>query len=363
MYNQTESFNSGLHALRGLAAVSVVFFHAALMEPVADIGALTIVNEFGAGVTLFFLLSGFSLTLSNVDKVNEPGWLKGYMIRRIFRIMPLWWLILAITVGYHYFRFGKIYSVGEVMRNLVPVFSFAPGHHESIVWAGWTIGVEIIFYALFPLLIIMLGRSLIGWGIAVVATAIISMSFSVGLPAGTPASFEYMAFPRQLVVFCIGAFLCVLLMRLDTRWLVPVRLLAVAGFLAGAGLWAMIHLRQVAAFPFDPVLYKGLVLGLLVLAVSAKKSFLANPVTNVWGDTSYGVYLLHPILVHETKPVMVWIAGRINQPELAYLAYVAFVLVIVTMLAIAINRLFESPIYATGRTLARKNTLQLSGAT
>ena len=69
--------NEGLHVLRGLAAVSVIFYHAAHMPPYSDVGALTVFHEFGAGVTLFFLLSGFSLTLSNIEKVQDRGGPKG----------------------------------------------------------------------------------------------------------------------------------------------------------------------------------------------------------------------------------------------------------------------------------------------
>lgn len=354
LYSQTGNFNEGLHALRGLAAVSVVYFHAALMPPVADVGSLTIVREFGAGVTLFFLLSGFSLTLSNLNLTNEEGWVKGYYVKRIFRIMPLWWLLVIVTLTYHYVKFGKTYQIGEIARNVVPLFGFAPGHHESIVWAGWTIGVEVIFYTVFPLLIIMLGGSIIRWLAAVAVTALISISFSAGLPPGTPESYTYMAFPRQLFVFCLGSLLCVSLMKVDEKGARILRFCATIAFIMGVTLWASSHINPSRVLPLDSLVFKAIVLGLLVVAVAAPKSALSNRLTNFWGDASYGIYLLHPIIVHETKPILFWLSTNIRSPEVAFLAYGTLVLMLTSVIAGLVHQFFESPIYAAGRRLTRK---------
>jgi peptidoglycan/LPS O-acetylase OafA/YrhL len=90
------------------------------------------------------------------------------------------------------------------LHNLVP------DYHESIVWAGWTLGVEMLFYAMFPLLlvtIIDLRRGAVIFGLSVLASmaarellqlkdqgAYASMSFVVNAPyffAGILAFYIY----------------------------------------------------------------------------------------------------------------------------------------------------------------------------
>jgi len=105
MYQQQAKFSGNLHALRGLAAVSVIFYHAKGMNPViTDVGWMSFVSQFGAGVTLFFVLSGFSLSLSNYQHIDKVGWLRGYSIKRIARIIPVWYAFIAITWLNHYFH-------------------------------------------------------------------------------------------------------------------------------------------------------------------------------------------------------------------------------------------------------------------
>jgi len=131
-------------------------------EP-SDPGFLTIVNEFGSGVTLFFLLSGFSVTLSNVERVEDPGWLRGYVIKRTFRIMPLWWLMIGINLLNQYCKFGIDQNIYEIFTNIVPIFGMITGKNESLVWVEWTISAEIIFYMILSILFVFLGSKITSW--------------------------------------------------------------------------------------------------------------------------------------------------------------------------------------------------------
>lgn len=38
------------------------------------------------------------------------------------------------------------------MNNVLFIFNFIPGKQSSIAWAGWTIGVEMAFYVVFPII-------------------------------------------------------------------------------------------------------------------------------------------------------------------------------------------------------------------
>ena len=48
--------------------------------------------------------------------------------------------------------YGVWHSPWEWAKSVLFIFNFIPGSETGIVWASWTIGVEMVFYAIFPLL-------------------------------------------------------------------------------------------------------------------------------------------------------------------------------------------------------------------
>ena len=84
-----------LDALRGLAALAVVVVHtvqnfnAGSLTPLLGLGA--------AGVQLFYIVSAYSLCLSfNQRRSSEPHAMRSYLVRRLFRIAPLFWVAMAL---------------------------------------------------------------------------------------------------------------------------------------------------------------------------------------------------------------------------------------------------------------------------
>ncbi|MBC7284272.1 acyltransferase family protein [Hoeflea sp.] len=120
MYGENRRFSGNLHALRGLAAVAVVFYHVKSIGLV-DTGSLKIVHFLGSGVQLFFILSGFSLALFNFERVDKIGWLRGYALRRMGRILPLWWLFIAIPIVFQGIWHDKSYNWATVLYFVVPM--------------------------------------------------------------------------------------------------------------------------------------------------------------------------------------------------------------------------------------------------
>lgn len=139
-----------LDTLRFIAAFSVFIFHLHKMNiSNIDFGILNhIIGYFGSGVTLFFILSAFSLSYTNSDTT-----VLNFYKKRAFRIVPLFYFILVITLIAKTVS-EDIYSLNtkELILNLIFAFNLNPKYQESIVFAGWTIGVEMLFYLFFPLL-------------------------------------------------------------------------------------------------------------------------------------------------------------------------------------------------------------------
>lgn len=81
----------------------------------------------------------------------EDG-LKKFYIGRFFRIAPLFYLCISFYLIAMPLWYDTKIEVADLLANLTFSFGLIPGKHESIVWAGWSIGVEWIFYFLFPYL-------------------------------------------------------------------------------------------------------------------------------------------------------------------------------------------------------------------
>lgn len=134
----------GLDALRGIAASAVVFVHAVQIHPLGVDYKNWGIDYFSMGVPLFFLISAMSMSLA-YSKGVSPDRIWAYALRRFFRIAPLFYLMLCAWL-----YIGVQTETGTIIRNMTFLFGFVPSEQTSVVPAGWSIGVEVIFYLLFP---------------------------------------------------------------------------------------------------------------------------------------------------------------------------------------------------------------------
>lgn len=134
--------NETIDCLRAVAALSVFSFH--------TWGHSTHIKHhwpfsLGAfGVFLFFLISGYCIVLS-LDKL-EDGAVKKFLIRRAFRLYPVYWISLLLC--------ATIWKapLTTVLCNIT-MFQVAFGV-DNVLGTYWTLFVELIFYAIITLLLI-----------------------------------------------------------------------------------------------------------------------------------------------------------------------------------------------------------------
>jgi peptidoglycan/LPS O-acetylase OafA/YrhL len=279
-------------ALRIIAALMVVFGHAYILsgraaaEPLA---AHTGVGGFGElGVSIFFVVSGFLVTMSFQRLGSAPA----FLANRILRILPG----LIVATGLTAWALGPFASTlapGDYftrpqtwlypLRNglLYPVTYALPGVFEHNPYPGavngslWTLRLEFTFYLVIPLLAWagLLHRGGLSVLAAAAAGAYLAI-LAVG-PAHAPAVALIAA--RNFYLFSAGA---ALFAWRDHPALRSPALLAVAGVVFIAAL------PFKPATPFlSPVVLPWLVVGLAlkpIRGVSAAARF---------GDFSYGVYI------------------------------------------------------------------------
>jgi peptidoglycan/LPS O-acetylase OafA/YrhL len=148
-------------SLRAIAALSVLVYHTgydtlAVKNP--TYGAY--IGRLNAGVTLFFVISGFLLYRPFVAHrlLGAPRTrLRDYARRRLLRIVPAYWLALTVLAIYPglsgvftnhwwiYYGFLQNYNDGTVLRGIGP---------------AWTLCIEITFYLALPLYAALVARAL-----------------------------------------------------------------------------------------------------------------------------------------------------------------------------------------------------------
>lgn len=139
-----------LTTARLFAAVWVVFFHYLSLRP----GGIENVRAAGvAGVSFFFVLSGFILTWNYLGP--GPGaerfTLRGFWAARFARIYPVY--VVAILLSIPFVVTANVrpsYLWGSLVANLLLVQSVLPPYAMSWNTPGWTISTEAFFYLLFP---------------------------------------------------------------------------------------------------------------------------------------------------------------------------------------------------------------------
>ncbi len=151
----------GLTSIRGLAALIVILSHIDQFHYLFKYDSIGIYKTQLAddAVTVFFVLSGFLITFLLLNEREKFGRIniRSFYMRRILRIWPVYYIAFAISLAliqlgivskpenikiavllYIFFGANVAYSLGYVIRSIVPL---------------WSVGVEEQFYAIWPLIV------------------------------------------------------------------------------------------------------------------------------------------------------------------------------------------------------------------
>jgi exopolysaccharide production protein ExoZ len=282
--------------LRALAALMVVWVHAMYMIPgVAE--QINAPNFGGAGVDIFFIISGFIMVVTTADKDVTPV---GFFCRRIIRVVPLYWLAtLAMIVGgasEHSFKDPGLPAFA-IAKSLLFVPYTAIGGHPGNVWPilgqGWTLNFEMFFYALFALSLAA-PRRLHLPGLVVTLGSLVVIGRLFG-PFGNPLAVVYTS--PLLLEFAAGMILAHRWLRDGSRdWSPWTPLIVVFGFCA-IGLRDSRFVPQHAAFITMCAAFI-IVAGCLHPKIYAIQN---RPFLEL-GNASYAIYLIHQFVLE----ALVW---------------------------------------------------------
>lgn len=175
MKNNTSRVES-LDWLRGLMAVSIMLYHLNLwMNP--PISSETIIGRLGIyGVSIFFILSGLSMSIVYNNYINSIKDAYKFYVRRIFRIWPLLWISTLLTILPDIFATG-VFKWKGFLLNITTLFGFIkPAAYIAV--GAWSIGNEMVYYLLTPVFFIVYNHNLRLGNLLLTLTFILGNYFS-----------------------------------------------------------------------------------------------------------------------------------------------------------------------------------------
>jgi exopolysaccharide production protein ExoZ len=151
----TSSRIEAIQALRGIAALGVNFAHLSVSFAYV-FGLKKAIPDFfigNAGVDLFFVISGFIIVYASEKLFATLGARSSFFVRRVIRIVPLYWLATSFQV-FLFYQLERLDLYSPLWRSIVASFLFLPiprsdGAIVPILQAGWTLNFEMIFYLIF----------------------------------------------------------------------------------------------------------------------------------------------------------------------------------------------------------------------
>lgn len=324
--------------LRALAALAVMVAHA--HNAALNLGIGDYVPDFpigAAGVDLFFVISGFVMVTASRDLFGAPRASIYFFLRRLARIAPIYWIATALwlyTDVYHMVG-TNLTMAGISARNIVTSLLFIPDPQLSgavypVLSLGWTLNFEMFFYAMFAIALLFRARiavplltvAMIGYG---------QLMWHVTLPM----PFRYWSNPI-IEEFAFGMLIGWARME---GYRIPIWLSAL---LAAGGL------TWFASAPMTfSILPRQLWWGLPAVAMVAGAGLARHDLDRrlraaafmvLLGDSSYALYLFHPIAMFLPKHLLPIV------PATAPHLYFALMMVSCVVTAIVIHLLIERPI-------------------
>ncbi len=364
-----------LDGLRGFALVMILVFHAVSQEGEYPAGTFLYYLQrlFAMGWTaldLFFVLSGFLIGGILMDARGSPSYFKTFYLRRVFRIVPIYfaWVLLYVLIA----GFASDLVVKLSNSGLRPPLDFSIWSHFLFLqnsfdfrywglagaWFGhlWSLAVEEQFYLVAPLAVRIISPRHLKWVLAVVVVGAVLARLYLRFVSHMPVTMVTTRTVCRMDSLAIGMLAAVLARsQSGQRWLGK-NLSVLRAILAALAVGALGLLffsygsktlgMQTIGFTWMAAFYATV----LLLAVQNRSGWLAGflrmPLLLELGTVSYCVYLVHLVIDVSLHALIFRHAPRVSTP------LGAVVTVLSVLIAYGIAKLswvyFEGPLQRRG---------------
>jgi peptidoglycan/LPS O-acetylase OafA/YrhL len=314
--------NLHIEALRGIAALAVVGYHlAAVTRWPRSFPPRLLLSNGDAGVTLFFVLSGFLLwrpfaaAVLNGERMPNA---RQYLVNRFLRIVPACWVALVVTMM---FLGGR--ANGGAWRYFLFAQNYSKDSFFGVISPAWSLVLEMHFYLALPAVGFIAaavamqardraGRARVLYGVVGLwfAASFGYKLFALGVQHREPSDvMVWFNFPAKAHLFAFGMLLATW-HAIDRRrgpigrriskpvaWLVPA-----AGATIVAAAVAVRYRSPLTQIMFDTATAAGFMLLVYPVAFSEYPKTFVSRLTSRralqrTGESSYSLYLWHHPLI------------------------------------------------------------------
>lgn len=368
-----------LDGLRGLAILLVLIGHyfAAISQPEPDtiwVNLIIATRLTWTGVDLFFVLSGFLIGSNLLKYHRSNNFYQVFYFRRICRIFPLYYLFIILF--FILLACGAEAISPWLFSNAMPFFAYATFTQNIVslyyvAYLGfpafglgitWSLAIEEQFYLFMPFLVRNLSRRRLCYLIFIVIILAVTLRFIIYIystsPVGVIANYVLLVTRADSLMFGV----LVALIFATPHWAKllrkRIRVIHFLFLITGAGLLSLNIARQelagseseimsTAGYTWVGIFYSCLLIILLAQPEAFMARIFRNRVLRWLGKVSYGVYLIHLLILGLCHALLFRNAPKISAPKEA----------LATLLALAISLLiaqlswkfFESRIVQYGK--------------
>ena len=333
---------------RGLGICFVVLAH---YFPVYFIGSWVFME-------MFFVMSGFLITGILMDSKSKPKYYKNFILRRVLRVFPLYYLALIILfflipaswMQLSYYRHHQVWFWTYMENWLFSVEGWPPG---KALRHFWSLAIEEQFYIVWPLVVWMFSPK----GLVRFCIFLFFFSFifrNTGMYIGFVNPFPYVATLGRMEGIVLGAIIAVLARTNKSileKFSYPVTLIAgslsVAVFLYARTM----HMDYSANYIINYTLVDLFFAGIIVMTMCKNellnlKKLLNHPVLKQLGIMSYCIYIFHhPIHVLVSENFLGYFQEHMGNESLAKLACVGIAFLITVPVVYFLHKKVEVPMW------------------
>lgn len=339
MNNNKVVFLPGLNGIRILAASGVMIGHIT-----GAIGKLNFTYSLSGfdkgdvkgyslsehGVTMFFVLSGFLITYLMLLEREKFGFVKKkeFYIRRALRIWPLYYLYLVVCLAIAYFLDGSNPFTNTTawyvffLANVPFIWQFTLSNLDHF----WSIGVEEQFYLFWPWFFkTPIRKLMLVTIIIIIVLSVVRVALWYFMPFSVPALFSVVNRFDCMLFGALGAMFYVeknqtFLKLIDNRMTQAVALLVLLSLVLNV-FWFLNSIMEV-------FVVEAMTLVIIIGQINIRNRIVNfnNNVMDYLGKLSYGIYVIHVLVLHLTLSFFNWkkIDNQIIAIALVYFIVVSF---------------------------------------
>ena len=266
---------TNIQVLRFIAAFSVMMVHLTLFG-------------FGIwGVDIFFVISGFIMMY-----VTEKSH-KNFFLKRIIRIIPIYWILTFGVFLVAILKPDLLNNTTADYEHLLKSLFFIPFNknetgHFPVLFLGWTLNYEMIFYVIFTITIIFFRDN------KIIACSSIIILFVLLNYAFKEKSFIFQIYSNTILFeFIFGLFVYYIWKKYNIKYS-EISLLKknILFFLLTLIILILVntHLPRIISFGI-PAFF------LVLIFLFFLKNFRFPKIFILLGDASYCLYLIHPYII------------------------------------------------------------------